>query len=97
MQLDGTGAELGEQTKVVLEAGLLEQVGDGEQHGRHLEVDVAGPAGLGDGHEDRFGALVEPVELPQREPAGELRRGDQLRIAVGLGDGQRLGGQLLRR
>ena len=42
------------------------------------------------------GALLELVELPQGQAPGELGGGDQLGAAVGLGDGQRLVGELAR-
>ncbi len=69
----GARPELGEQAEVVVDPRLLEEVRHREQRRRQLEVDVPGAAGLGHGDEHGLRALVEAVQLPERQAARELR------------------------
>ena len=91
----GAGAERLEQRPVLVGAAQLEEIGHGEQRRRQLELDVAAASRLGDGDQHGGRALLQVVAPPQRQAPGQLGGGDQLRIAVGLGDGRRLAGQLV--
>ena len=94
VELVGALLELVEHRDVLVHAVLFEQVAHREEHRRELEVDVARIVGVAHRVDRGHGPLVEAIELPPRQAAGQQRRGDELALAPDLGDRHRLVGEL---